>query len=112
MLRLFKTSDGADHNAVVREITERVAARLTLELRPAAERMSNAEQRGYVSARSRALVRQEFQAADLSARFSINERHEHATRVSERVVHLVVSSFATGHIRAIPSPHVSVRKAA
>src|SRR3954469_25733515 len=98
MLRLFKTSDGADHDAVVREITERVAAQLTLELTPETERMSNAELRGYVRARSHALVRQEFQAADVSARFSIKGRHEHAARISERVVHIVVSSFALGHI--------------
>src|SRR3954462_4438751 len=107
MLRLFETSDGADHNAVVREITERIAARLRMELRPETERMSNAELRGYVRARSRALVRQEFQVADVSARFSIKGWHEHAARISERVVHIVVSSFAMGHIPAIPSPHIS-----
>jgi hypothetical protein len=112
MLRLFKTTDEAAHDVVVRQITERVAAQIIADLSPAAERMSTAELRGYVRARSRSLVGQEFQSAELGDALSTNERQEQETRVLERIVHEVVRSLAAGPISTIPLPHVSVRKAA
>jgi hypothetical protein len=112
MLRLFKTTDEAERDVLVRQITERVAAQIIADLNPTAERMSTAELRGYVRARSRSLVRQEFQAAEHGEPVSTNERQEQEIRVLERIVHEVVRSLAVGPISTIPLPHVSRRKAA
>jgi|tagenome__1003787_1003787.scaffolds.fasta_scaffold20517060_2 hypothetical protein len=112
MLRLFKTSDEDEHDVLVRQITERLAVQMIVDLNQAAERMSPAELRGYVRARSRALVRQDFQAAGFGKPLSTNERQEQETRVVERIAHEVVRSLAAGPISTIPLPHVSMRKAA
>ena len=84
MLRLFKTPENADRDLVVREIAERVATQLTTQLVSDVGRMSTAELRGYVRARSRALIRQEFQAAHFHGQWSIQKRHENETQVLER----------------------------
>src|SRR5690242_20011724 len=112
MLRLFKAPENADRDLVVREIAERVAARVTTQFVSDVGRMSTAELRGYVRARSRALIRQEFQAADFRGRWSNQKRHENETQVLERVVHDVVRSLIAGPISSIPLPHISLRKSA
>src|SRR5256885_6463145 len=112
MLRLFRASADANRDAVVREITGRVVAEVISQLGANAERMSPAELRGYVRASSRTLIRKGFQAAGLGETLSAKERSEQQARVSERIVHDVVRSFAAGPLLAIPEPHVAARKAA
>jgi hypothetical protein len=111
MLRLFKAPENADRDLVLREIAERVATRLTTQLVSDVGRMSAAEMRGYVRARSRALIRQEFQAAELHGLSSTDKQAEE-TQVLERIVHVVVRSLIAGPISAIPLPHISMRNAA
>jgi hypothetical protein len=111
MLRLFKAPENADRD-LVREIAERVATQLRSQVVPHAGRMSTAELRGYVRAGGRALIRQEFQAAEFRGLSSTDKRQAEETQVLEQVVHDVVRSLIAVPISSIPLPHILVRHAA
>jgi hypothetical protein len=99
------------HDALARQIAERIQTPVTNSLDSEASQMGMAELRGYVRARALRYILERVQPLAIEHNLPQSDVNELISAAIERTVHLVVNQFAVQPIVPMPAPHVRLRAA-